>query len=90
MRVPVIALVAAGTLLLGAAEPAAPPEFPVAYLKVDDLKALLDKKTKVDLIDVRTWNEYQDVHIKGARSMPLRIVRERAAEISKTAPVVLY
>lgn len=90
MRAPLIALLATGALLLGAAKPAAPPEYPVNYMKVDELKALLDRKTKVDLVDVRTWNEYQDVHIKGARSMPLRIVRERATEFSKKAPVVLY
>ena len=90
MRAPLIAVVAAaGALLLGAA-PAAPPDHPVNYIKVDELKALLDKKTKVDLVDVRTWSEYQDLHIKGARSMPLKIVRERAFEIQKAGPVVLY
>jgi hypothetical protein len=90
MRASLIAVVAAaGAVLLGAA-PAAPPDFPVNFIKVDELKALLDKKVKVDLVDVRGWAEYQDLHIKGARSMPLRIVRERAFEIQKAGPVVLY
>ena len=89
MRAPLIAVIAAGALLVGAG-PAAPPDFPVNYIKVDELKALLDKKTKVDLVDVRTWAEYQDLHIKGARSMPLKIVKERAFEIQKAGPVVLY
>lgn len=87
---PVLALaVAAGVLLLGAA-PAAPPDYPVSYLKVDELKALLDKGTKADIIDVRHWDQYVELHIKGARSMPLRAIPERAREISKTALVVFY
>jgi rhodanese-related sulfurtransferase len=87
---PVLALaIAAGVLLLGAA-PAAPPEYPVSYVKVDELKALLDRGTKADIIDVRHWDEYVELHIKGARSMPLRAIPERAREISKTALVVFY
>ena len=82
-------VIAAGALLIGAA-PAAPPDHPVAFIKVDELKAALDKGTKADIIDVRTWDEYTALHIARARSMPLRIVRQRASEISKTGLVVLY
>ena len=83
-------LVTAGLLLMGAA-PAAPPDYPVSFIKADELKALLDKGTKVDVIDVRTWDAYQELHIKGARSMPVRAITTRAAaDISKTAPVVFY
>jgi rhodanese-related sulfurtransferase len=39
---------------------------------------------------VRNWDAYVDMHIKGARSMPLRSVPDRAREISKTGLVVLY
>jgi rhodanese-related sulfurtransferase len=90
MRRGVLALtIAGGVLLLGAA-PAAPPEHPVSYIKVDELKAMLDKGTKADIIDVRHWDQYVEQHIKGARSMPLRAFPERAGEISKTALVVFY
>lgn len=82
-------LVTAGLLLLGAA-PAAPPDHPVNFIKADELKALLDKGTRVDVIDVRTWDAYQEMHIKGARSMPVRAITTRAAEISRTGPVVFY
>ena len=81
--------VAALTLLVGAA-PAAPPDAPVDYIKVDELKAQLDRGVKADLIDVRTWSEYEDMHIKGARSMPLQKVAERSKEIAKTGLVVFY
>jgi 3-mercaptopyruvate sulfurtransferase SseA len=88
-RLPVGCAVAAAVVLLGAA-PAAPPEHPVKFIHVEELKALLDQNRKVDIIDVRRWDAYVKSHIKGARSMPLRIVSERAHEISKTGVVVFY
>jgi len=39
---------------------------------------------------VRNWDAYVEMHIKGARSMPLRAVEGRAHEISKTGLVVFY
>jgi len=50
----------------------------------------MDRGGRPDVIDVRHWDEYTKIHIKGARSMPLRAVPERAQEISKTAVVVFY
>jgi rhodanese-like protein len=80
---------AAAILLVGAA-PASPPDYPVNFISVDELKALLDKGTKADIMDVRNWDAYVEMHIKGARSMPLRAVERRANEISKTGLVVFY
>jgi hypothetical protein len=89
MRKLVMLVAAGGVLLLGAA-PAAPPDVPVSFINVDELRTLLEQGRRVDIIDVRTWDAYQEMHIKGARSMPLRAVESRAFEISKTAPVVFY
>ena len=89
MRGAVTVVVAAAVLLLGAA-PASPPASPVIFIKVDELKTLLDRGTRADIIDVRRWDAYVQVHIKGARSMPLRAVPDRAYEISKTGLVVFY
>ena len=90
MRRLVVILVAAG-VCLGTAAPAAPPDAPVNFIKADELKALLDRGTRADIIDVRTWDAYQEMHIKGSRSMPLRAIEARAAaEISKTGLVVFY
>ncbi len=89
MRAALIALAAAGMLFASVA-PAAPPEYPVSFIKVDELKQLLDRGTKADIIDVRHWEAYEESHIKNARSMPLRVVAERASEISKTGLVVFY
>jgi rhodanese-related sulfurtransferase len=89
VRRALVPVISAGILLLGAAQ-AAPPDYPVSYIKVDDLKAKLDAGAKADVIDVRHWPEYEAMHIKGARSMPLRAITERSAEISKTGLVVFY
>ena len=89
MRRALVPVIASGILLLGAAQ-AAPPDYPVSYIKVDELKAKLDTGAKADVIDVRHWPEYESMHIKGARSMPLRSLTERSAEISKTGLVVFY
>ena len=80
----------AAAFLFGAAAPAAPPDYPVAFISVVDLKAHLDRGGRVDIIDVRKWDQYVEVHIKGARSMPVRIVADRAYEIGKTGLVVFY
>ena len=89
MRRALIPVISAGVLLLGAAQ-AAPPDYPVNYLKVDELKAKLDGGAKADIIDVRHWPDYETLHVKGARSMPLRSITERSAEISKIGLAVLY
>ena len=89
MRRALIPLGAVAALLVGAT-PAAPPDYPVSFISVDELKATLDRGVKADIIDVRRWDAYVDMHIKGARSMPLRAVPQRAAEISKTGLVVFY
>jgi hypothetical protein len=76
--------------LLASAAPAAQPDYPVNFISVDELKATLARGVKGDIIDVRNWDAYVDMHIKGARSMPLRAVPDRAGEIGKTGLVVLY
>jgi rhodanese-related sulfurtransferase len=88
---PLLVPALAGALLLGAAAPAAPPEAPAKFIKVDQLKAQLDRGVKIDVFDVRTPDAYVELHIKGARNLPLRTVEARAPrEVSKTGRVVLY
>lgn len=87
--VALVPLATAAVLLVGAA-PAAPPDYPVNFIKVDELRAALDRGARPDIIDVRHWSEYVELHIKGARSMPLRAVPERASEITRTGLVVFY
>jgi len=84
-----VLLGATAVLLLGAA-PAAPPDAPVNYIGVDELKRRLDAGVRADVFDVRTWYEYRELHIKGAESMPLRTVDGRIQEIPPSGLVVFY
>ena len=47
----VIMTLVAGSVLLVSAAPAAPPDAPVSFIKADELKALLDRGTRADIID---------------------------------------
>jgi len=86
-----LVLVVAAALLLGAAQPAAPPDYPVKFIKVDELKAMVDRGQKVTVVDVRTQDEYAETHIKGAKSIPIRTIERRArGELPKSVPVVFY
>ena len=89
MRILIMTLLS-GSLLLVSAAPAAPPDAPVRFIKADELKALLDGGARADIIDVRDWNAYVEMHIRGSRSMPLRAIETRAGEISRTGLVVFY
>lgn len=89
MRHLLVVLLASG-VLLGNAAPGSPPEYPVTFIKVDELKAQLDRGAKADIIDVRHLSDFEELHIKGARSIPLRSVGERSKEIKKTGLVVFY
>jgi 3-mercaptopyruvate sulfurtransferase SseA len=86
-----LGIVVAAAVLLAGAAPAAPPEYPVTFIKVDELKSLLQLGAKAEIVDVRDRDAYEASHIRGARSIPLRSVAERAArEIPKTGLVVFY
>ena len=81
----------AAIMLLGAAAPGEPPDYPVAFIKIAELKADLDRGVKIDIIDVRGPDQFGEMHIKGARSMPIRTIETRARkEITKTGRVVFY
>src|SRR5262249_6470284 len=84
--------VALALLLLGSvtAAPADDPDVPEKYIKVDEAKALLDRKTRLTFIDVRSSEQFEDLHIRGAVNIPFNQVRDRLAEVPKQVLVVLY
>ena len=62
------------------------PEFIGIDQLVDDLKT----GAKPMLIDVRTKEEFDEVHILGAQSAPLGEFKEYLKSIPRDRPVVLY
>ncbi len=54
----------------------------------DELKKLIDDGAQ--LVDVRAEHEWEVGRIEGAKHLPLAELAERAGEIDKERPVVLY
>jgi len=84
-----VAFAAAALAWVGAA-PAGDPEVPDKYVSVDEAKALLDRGRRVDFIDVRVKEQFDERHIRGARNIPLRELPGRLAEVPREELVVLY
>ncbi|HMO56587.1 MAG TPA: rhodanese-like domain-containing protein, partial [Roseiflexaceae bacterium] len=62
----------------------------VAQLSVAELERRLAAHESLQLIDVRSAEEYQhDGHISGARLIPLPALAQRLHEIDRTRPVVI-
>ena len=60
------------------------------FIGIDQLVADLKAGAKPMLIDVRTKEEFDEVHILGAQSAPLAEFKEYLKSIPRDRPVVLY
>jgi hypothetical protein len=93
VRVPIaatfLALLAA-SLSPGAVRTGDAQQPPIDFIKVDQLNALLRKSSPAQIVDVRSRQEYETRHIKGAISIPLDTIELRASEIPRQGLVVLY
>ncbi len=85
----VLALLAAA-LLAGASRETSAQQAQFDLIKVAQLDFLLRKNAKVQIIDVRSRQEYLNRHIKGAVSIPLDTIELRAGEVPRQGLVVLY
>jgi rhodanese-related sulfurtransferase len=82
-------LVCAGLFSVGPA-PADDPEVPEKYMSVVQVNALLEQKKPVTFIDVRPKEQFDELHIRGAKNIPLRDLPSRLAGLSKRDFLVLY
>lgn len=82
----VFALLAAHAPLSSAAEPS------FKTITTDQLKAMVDEKKPMVLIDARTKDEYQEAHIDGAISMPEKTFDDNMGMLpaDRSALLVLY
>lgn len=62
----------------------------VKFTSVDELKARIDTKAPLKLIDVRGYGNFAQGHLPGAVSIPLGILPYSLDEIPGDIPVVLY
>ena len=82
--------VAVLTVGLAGAAPAGDAEVPEKYMSVEQVNALLQEKKPVTFIDVRPKDQFDELHIRGARHIPLTELPRRLASVSKKDFLVLY
>ena len=63
--------------------------FETATIKPDDFNSLLEKNKKIQLVDVRTTEEYNNFHLKQAIHIPLEIIELQHTTIDFARPVYL-
>ena len=56
----------------------------------DELHQIIEDGTEVEIIDVRTKEEYDEMHLPNAKLIPLDELRGRLDEIDHSKPVVVY
>lgn len=90
-----LALLALAALMLGACgaatRPAGPATAPAGYanISVAELKARLEAREPLILLDVRSPEEYtQDGHVAGSTLIPLPELAQRMGELDSQRPVV--
>jgi len=91
-RVPalLLATAAAGVALYGPAHAGHDTVPSVPVVRPDYVKALLDAREPVVLVDFRKAAEYRAGHLPGAISVPITELDRRFREIPPAARVILY
>jgi rhodanese-related sulfurtransferase len=85
-----VPLLLAAALLWVSAAPADDPDVPEKYASVEQVKAMLDRKAPLTFIDVRPADQFAELHIRGARNIPLHDLPSRLADVPRGDLVVLY
>jgi rhodanese-related sulfurtransferase len=86
----VSALLAATAFSWAGAAPAGDPEVPERYISVDEARKLADTAPRPIFVDVREPAQFAELHIRGARNVPLTELPKRVAEIPREPTVLLY
>ena len=72
------------------AQQTVPPDVKLVFISIDELVAELKAGVKPLIIDVRSAQEFREVHILGAVSAPLTEFKDYIKSIPRNRPVVLY
>jgi hypothetical protein len=67
-----------------------PDDVPVVFISIEELVTELKAGVKPLIIDVRSDEEFREVHILGAVSAPLAEFKDYLKSIPRDRPVVLY
>ena len=62
----------------------------VVTVTVEQVKAFLDAREKIIIVDLRAGADFQKARLPGARSVPLKELAKRYTEVPRAGRVVLY
>ncbi len=72
------------------AQQTVPPDVKLVFINIEELVTELKAGARPVIIDVRSPEEFQEVHILGAVSAPLAEFKNYIKSIPRDRPVVLY
>ena len=64
--------------------------FEYGDITIEQAKQLIEEKSSLVTLDVRTVSEYDDDHIEGAINIPVQEIEERLNELSKRDEILVY
>jgi 3-mercaptopyruvate sulfurtransferase SseA len=65
-------------------------DIPIEFITAEDVKQRIEAGAPQVLIDIRSHGDFQQMHLPGAISIPLKTLEERVKDIPRETPVVLY
>lgn len=75
---------------LHASEGSAKTQIEVNNISAKQAKELIEKGNEVFILDVRTREEYNDFHLKGANLIPIQELEQNISKIPKDKKVIVY
>ena len=66
------------------------PIFEYGDVTVEQAKQLIEEKSNLVILDVRTVSEYDDSHIEGALNIPVQEIEGRLDELAKNDEILVY
>ena len=66
------------------------PLYEYGDVTVEQAKQLIEEKSNLVILDVRTVSEYDDGHIEGALNIPVQEIEGRLDELSKNNEILVY
>ncbi len=72
------------------AQQTVPPDVKLVFISIEELVKELKGRIRPVIIDVRSTEEFREVHILGAVSAPLAEFKDYIKSIPRDRPVVLY
>ncbi|GBE03172.1 MAG TPA: rhodanese-like domain-containing protein [Nitrospirae bacterium] len=86
----ILKILIAVIVLLSVLTPAFAADDNSQRIKAKELKALIDKGETILIVDVRSPDEFLEMHITGALSVPIHLIDTKLAVLSPDTKIAFY